>query len=160
METYNGKNLLEEPVLARGAVIGCVGLDAPHARSDPAAMQTRARRSSDGWELTGTKMWITNGSLAQVAIVWAKDEDGEIRGFIVETDRPGFSAHEIKTKSSMRASDTSELVLEGVRLPEGAALPEAVRLRSALMCLTQARYGIAWGARGAAARCLGGGVSL
>ncbi len=142
------------PQLARGAVIGCFGLTEPSAGSDPAAMQTRARRSSDGWELNGTKMWITNGSLAQVAIIWAKDEDGEIRGFIVETDRPGFSAHEIKTKSSMRASDTSELVLEGVRLPEDAALPEAVGLRAALMCLTQARYGIAWGAVGAAAACL------
>ena len=142
------------PQLARGEVIGCFGLTEPSAGSDPAAMQTRARRSSDGWELNGTKMWITNGSLAQVAIIWAKDEDGEIRGFIVETDRPGFSAHEIKTKSSMRASDTSELVLEGVRLPEDAALPEAVGLRAALMCLTQARYGIAWGAVGAAAACL------
>ncbi len=142
------------PRLARGEVIGCFGLTEPTAGSDPAAMQTRARRVAGGWELHGTKMWITNGSLAQVAIVWAKDEEGEIRGFIVETDRPGFSAHEIKTKSSMRASDTSELVLEGVRLSEEAVLPEAVGLRAALMCLTQARYGIAWGAVGAAAACL------
>src|SRR3989304_4363717 len=127
------------PQLARGEVIGWFGLTEPRAGPAPAAMQTRARRSSGGWELNGTKMWITNGSLAQVAIVWAKDEDGEIRGFIVETDRPGFSAHEIKTKSSMRASDTSELVLEGVRLPEDAALPEAVGLRGALMCLARAK---------------------
>ncbi len=142
------------PSLARGEVIGCFGLTEPTAGSDPSAMQTRARRVAGGWELTGTKMWITNGSLAQVAIIWAKDEDGEIRGFIVETERPGFSAHEIKTKASLRASDTSELVLEGVRVPEEALLPEATGLRAALMCLTQARFGIAWGAVGAALACL------
>jgi glutaryl-CoA dehydrogenase len=142
------------PRLAQGEIIGCFGLTEPSAGSDPAAMQTRARRVTGGWDLTGTKMWITNGSLAQVAVVWAKDETEQIRGFIVETDRPGFSANEIKTKSSLRASDTSELVLEGVRLPEEALLPEAVGLRAALMCLTQARYGIAWGAVGAAVACL------
>ncbi len=142
------------PALARGEVIGCFGLTEPTAGSDPAAMQTRARRVSGGWELQGTKMWITNGSLAHVAIIWAKDEEGVVRGFIVETDRPGFSAREITTKASMRASDTAELVLQEVRLPEEAALPGAVGLRAALQCLTQARYGIAWGAVGAATACL------
>jgi len=142
------------PRLARGEVIGCFGLTEPTAGSDPAAMQTRARPVGGGWELNGTKMWITNGSLAGLAVVWAKDDQGEIRGFVVETDRPGFSAHEIKTKTSLRASDTSELVLEGVRVPEEALLPEASGLRAPLMCLTQARYGIAWGAVGAAMACL------
>lgn len=142
------------PRLARGEAIGCFGLTEPTAGSDPGAMQTRARKVSGGWELSGTKMWITNGSLAHVAIVWAKDDGGTIRAFLVETDRPGFSAHEIKTKASMRVSDTSELVLEGVRLAEDAVLPEAIGLKAALMCLTQARYGIAWGAVGAAMACL------
>jgi len=142
------------PALACGEVIGCFGLTEPGAGSDPAAMQTRARRRPDGWELTGTKMWITNGTLAQVAVVWAKDEEGEIRGFLVETDRPGFEAHEITTKASLRASDTAELVLDGVRIPADNILPQAVGLKAALMCLTQARYGIAWGAVGAASACL------
>jgi len=142
------------PPLARGEAIGCFGLTEPGAGSDPAAMRTRARRHAGDWELSGTKMWITNGTLAQVAVIWAKDDDGEIRGFLVETDRPGFSAHEITTKASLRASDTAELVLEGVRLPDENALPEAVGLKAALMCLTQARYGIAWGAVGAAMACL------
>jgi glutaryl-CoA dehydrogenase len=142
------------PPLARGELIGCFGLTEPTAGSDPGALQTRARRTADGWELNGTKMWITNGSMAHLAIIWARDETDEIRGFVVETDRPGFSAHEITTKASMRVSDTSELVLEGVRVPEDALLPEAVGLRAALMCLTQARYGIAWGALGAAMACL------
>ncbi len=142
------------PRLARGEVIGCFGLTEPTAGSDPAAMQTRAHRTAGGWELSGTKMWITNGSLAHLALIWAKDDDGEIRGFLVETDRVGFSAHAIKTKTSLRASDTSELVLDGVRVTEEALLPEAVGLKAALGCLTQARYGIAWGAVGAAMACV------
>ena len=142
------------PRLARGEVIGCFGLTEPTAGSDPAAMQTRAHKTAGGWELSGTKMWITNGSLAHLALIWAKDDGGEIRGFLVETDRVGFSAHAIKTKTSLRASDTSELVLDGVRVAEEALLPEAVGLKAALMCLTQARYGIAWGAVGAAMACV------
>jgi len=142
------------PRLARGDVIGCFGLTEPTAGSDPAAMQTRAHKTAGGWELSGTKMWITNGSLAHLALIWAKDDGGEIRGFLVETDRVGFSAHAIKTKTSLRASDTSELVLDGVRVAEEALLPEAVGLKAALMCLTQARYGIAWGAVGAAMACV------
>lgn len=142
------------PRLARGEVIGCFGLTEPTAGSDPAAMQTRAHKTAGGWDLSGTKMWITNGSLAHLALIWAKDDDGEIRGFLVETDRPGFSAHAIKTKTSLRASDTSELVLDGVRVTEDTLLPEAVGLKAALGCLTQARYGIAWGAVGAAMACV------
>jgi len=141
------------PRLARGEAVGCFGLTEPTAGSDPAAMQTRARRQGNGWELSGTKMWITNGSFADVALVWAKDDDGEIRGFLVERGAPGFSTHEIKTKASMRASDTSELVLDAVRLGEDNRLPEANGLRAALACLTQARYGIAWGVVGAAGAC-------
>lgn len=141
------------PRLAHGEAIGCFGLTEPSAGSDPAAMQTRARRRGDGWELTGSKMWITSGSLADVAVVWAKDEGGEILGFLVERGTPGFSAHELKTKASMRASDTSELVLDGVRLGDDARLPEAKGLKAPLSCLTQARYGIAWGAVGAATAC-------
>jgi glutaryl-CoA dehydrogenase len=141
------------PRLARGEAIGCFGLTEPSAGSDPAAMQTRARRRGDGWELTGTKMWITSGSLADVAVVWAKDDGGEILGFLVERGTPGFSAHELKTKASMRASDTSELVLDGVRLGDDARLPDAKGLKAPLSCLTQARYGIAWGALGAATAC-------
>jgi glutaryl-CoA dehydrogenase len=142
------------PRLARGEVIGCFGLTEPTAGSDPAAMQTRAHKTAGGWELSGTKMWITNGSLAHLALIWAKDDGGEIRGFLVETDQPGFSAHAIKTKTSLRASDTSELALDGVRVTEEALLPEAVGLKAALGCLTQARYGIAWGAVGAAMACV------
>jgi glutaryl-CoA dehydrogenase len=141
------------PKLAKGEVIGCFGLTEASAGSDPASMQTRARRTRDGWILNGTKMWITNGSLADLAVIWAKDEEGEVRGFLVETSWPGFSAHEIKNKVSMRASDTSELVLEDVHVPEEYALPKAVGLKAALGCLTQARYGIAWGAVGAAIAC-------
>lgn len=141
------------PRLAHGEAIGCFGLTEPSAGSDPAAMQTRARRRGDGWELTGSKMWITSGSLADVAVVWAKDDGGEILGFLVERGTPGFSAHELKTKASMRASDTSELVLDGVRLGDDARLPDAKGLKAPLSCLTQARYGIAWGAVGAATAC-------
>ncbi|MGQ0570916.1 MAG: acyl-CoA dehydrogenase family protein [Armatimonadota bacterium] len=141
------------PRLAHGEAIGCFGLTEPNAGSDPGAMQTRARRRGDGWELTGTKMWITNGSMADVAVIWAKDDEGEIRGFLVERGAPGFSAHELHTKASMRASDTSELVLEGVRVGEDARLPDGNGLRAPLSCLTQARFGIAWGVIGAAIAC-------
>ncbi|MCS7172824.1 MAG: acyl-CoA dehydrogenase family protein [Armatimonadetes bacterium] len=141
------------PKLARGELIGCFGLTEPTAGSDPAAMNTRARRTARGWVITGTKMWITNGSIAHLAIVWARDESDAVRGFIVPTDLPGFSAHDIHTKISMRASVTSELVLEEVEVPEELALPGGVGLSKALSCLTQARYGIAWGAVGAAVAC-------
>ena len=112
------------PAMAAGEKVGCFGLTEPTAGSDPAAMQTRARRRRDGWAITGTKMWITNGSLADVALVWAKDEQGEIRGFLVDPASPGFSVHDIHTKASMRASVTSELVLEDVEVPEDDALPQ------------------------------------
>ncbi len=141
------------PRLAHGEAVGCFGLTEPTAGSDPAAMQTRARRRGDAWELSGTKMWITNGSLADVVVVWAKDDQDEIRGFLVERGTPGFAAHELKSKASMRASDTSELVFDGVRLSDDARLPDAKGLRAPLACLTQARYGIAWGAVGAAIAC-------
>jgi glutaryl-CoA dehydrogenase len=145
------------PKMASGEVIGCFGLTEPDYGSNPAGMITRAREESDGtWVLNGTKMWITNGSTAQVAIVWAKtdgDDDRSIRGFIVPTDTPGFSARDQKGKLSLRASDTSELALQDVRLPATALLPNSSGLKSPLMCLTQARYGIAWGALGAAMAC-------
>jgi len=141
------------PPLARGEAVGCFGLTESSAGSDPDAMQTRARRRGEGWELSGSKMWITNGSFADVAVIWAKDDEGTIRGFLVERGTPGFAAHEIKTKASMRASDTSELVLDAVRLDGDARLPEASGLRAPLSCLTQARFGIAWGAVGAAMAC-------
>ena len=141
------------PAMAAGEKIGCFGLTEPNAGSDPAAMQTRARRVAGGWVLDGTKMWITNGSIADVALIWAKTEDGQIRGFLVDPGTPGFSAHDIHTKASMRASVTSELVLENVRIRDEDALPGAAGLGKALGCLTQARYGIAWGAIGAAVAC-------
>ena len=141
------------PRLANGEAIGCFGLTEPNAGSDPGAMQTRARRRGEGWEITGTKMWITSGSIADVAVVWAKDDEGEIRGFLVERGAPGFSTNALHTKASMRASDTSELVLEGVRVGDDARLPGGSGLRLPLSCLTQARYGIAWGAIGAAVAC-------
>jgi len=141
------------PAMAAGEKIGCFGLTEPTAGSDPGAMQTRAQRASSGWVLNGTKMWITNGSLADVALVWAKDDAGEIRGFLVDPRAPGFAVHDIHTKASMRASVTSEIVLEEVRVSEEDVLPGAVGLGAALRCLTQARYGIAWGAVGAAIAC-------
>jgi glutaryl-CoA dehydrogenase len=140
------------PEMARGRLIGCFGLTEPDHGSDPGGMETRARRDGTGWILNGTKRWITNGSIADVAIVWAKVDEG-ITGFLVEKGTPGFSAHDIKGKFSMRASITSELVLEDVRLGDGGRLPEARGLRAPLACLTQARYGIAWGAVGAARTC-------
>jgi len=145
------------PRLAAGEVIGCFGLTEPDYGSNPAGMITTARRTSDGWVLNGAKMWITNGSMADVAVVWAQTgEIGDvkgIRGFVVPTDTAGFSAKDQKGKLSLLASDTSELVLQDVALPEEALLPGSGGLKSPLMCLTQARYGIAWGAVGAAMAC-------
>ncbi|MDI3269624.1 MAG: acyl-CoA dehydrogenase family protein [Bacillota bacterium] len=137
------------PPLARGEMVGCFGLTEPDGGSDPGAMGTVARRDGQGWRITGRKMWITNGNLAQIAVVWAKDEEGIIRGFIVPTDRPGFQAREVKHKMSLRASVTSELILDEVPVEEELRLPEAKGLGAPLSCLTQARYGIAWGAAGA-----------
>jgi glutaryl-CoA dehydrogenase len=141
------------PRMAAGEAIGCFGLTEPDFGSNPAGMRTRARRDRDDWVLTGNKMWITNGSVADVAVVWAQTED-RIRGFVVPTDAPGFSAPEIKKKMSLRASVTSELVLDDVRLPASAMLPEAVGLSGPLSCLNEARYGIVFGALGAARDCL------
>ncbi len=140
------------PEMAKGKLIGCFGLTEPDHGSDPGGMETRARRDGDGWVLNGTKRWITNGSIADVAIVWAKVEEG-ITGFIVEKGTPGFTTSDIHGKFSMRASITSELVFEDVRLGKNNHLPEARGLRGPLSCLTQARYGIAWGALGAARSC-------
>ncbi len=131
-------------------MVGCFGLTEPDGGSDPYGnMKTRARREGDTWVLNGTKMWITNGNLAHLAVIWAKDEEGQVLGFIVPTDTPGFQAREVKHKMSLRASVTSELVLEEVRVPESLRLPKALGLKAPLSCLTQARFGIAWGALGA-----------
>ncbi|MFF1684685.1 MULTISPECIES: acyl-CoA dehydrogenase family protein [unclassified Streptomyces] len=137
------------PRMAAGEAIGCFGLTEPDHGSDPSSMTTRARREGDDWILDGRKMWITNGSVAAVAVVWAQTEDG-VRGFVVPTDTPGFSAPLIKHKMSLRASVTSELVLDGVRLPASAQLPEARGVGAPLTCLNEARYGIVWGVTGAA----------
>jgi glutaryl-CoA dehydrogenase len=145
------------PKLASGERIGCFGLTEPDFGSNPGGMITVAREDGDEWVLNGAKMWITNGSMAHVAIIWAKTGDlsdaKSVRGFIVPTDTPGFTAKDQKGKLSLRASDTSELVLEDVRVPKDALLPNSKGLRSPLMCLTQARYGIAWGGIGAAMAC-------
>jgi len=145
------------PQLAAGRLIGCFGLTEPDYGSNPAGMITTARETAEGWVLNGAKMWITNGSMADLAIVWAKtgalDDPRSIRGFIVPTDAPGFTAKDQKGKLSLRASDTSELVLEEVQVGKDALLPGSKGLKSPLMCLTQARYGIAWGAVGAALAC-------
>ena len=140
------------PEMAAGTRIGCFGLTEPDAGSDPSSMRTVARRQGDGWVLDGTKMWITNGSIADLAVVWASTDEG-IRGFIVERGTPGFTARDIKRKLSLRASVTSELHLDSVRLPESSVLPGVTGLRGPLSCLTEARYGIAWGAMGAARAC-------
>lgn len=141
------------PAMAAGEVIGCFGLTEPDHGSDPAAMRTYAKREAGGdWVLNGRKMWITNGSVAGVAVVWAQSDNG-IRGFVVPTDTPGFSAPEIKHKWSLRASVTSELVMDDVRLPADAVLPEVTGLKGPLSCLSHARYGIVWGAMGAARTC-------
>jgi len=137
------------PRLAKGTAIGCFGLTEPDFGSNPGGMRTRARRAGDDWILNGTKMWITNGSIADVAVVWARAEEG-VRGFLVPTDTPGFSAPEITRKLSLRASVTSELVLDEVRLPSSAMLPEAHGLSGPLSCLNEARFGIVFGALGAA----------
>ncbi|XVA04510.1 acyl-CoA dehydrogenase family protein [Prescottella equi] len=137
------------PRLASGEALGCFGLTEPDFGSNPAGMRTRARRDGADWILDGTKMWITNGSLADVATVWAQTDDG-VRGFVVPTDTPGFTANTVHGKLSMRASVTSELVLDGVRLPASAQLPEARGLGAPLSCLNEARFGIVFGALGAA----------
>lgn len=145
------------PGMARGEIIGCFGLTEPDYGSNPSGMITTARNDGSGWVINGAKMWITNGSMANIAIIWAKtgsiDDVSSIRGFIVPTDTPGFTAKDQKGKLSLLASDTSELVLQDVRVGADALLPKTGGLKSPLMCLTQARYGISWGAVGAAMAC-------
>jgi len=141
------------PDMAAGKVIGCFGLTEPHGGSDPANMKTRAVRDGDDWVINGSKMWITNGNLADIAIVWAQTEDG-IQGFVLEKGMPGFSAQEIKHKMSLRASVTSALFFDNVRVPDSSRLPNVKGLKGPLGCLTQARYGITWGPIGAAIACL------
>ncbi len=140
------------PPMASGEIIGCFGLTEADAGSDPGAMKTSARRDGSDWVIDGTKMWITNGGIAGVAIIWAHTEDG-IRGFIVPTDTPGFSTSDIRYKMSLRASVTSELVLDGVRVPADAILPDVVGLKGPLSCLNEARFGIVFGSTGAARAC-------
>jgi glutaryl-CoA dehydrogenase len=140
------------PAMATGEAIGCFGLTEPDAGSDPGSMRTRARRDGDDWIVSGQKMWITNGSAAAVAVVWAQTEEG-VRGFLVPRGTPGFTTQDIHRKMSLRASITSELLLDEVRLPDSARLPEAKGLRGPLSCLNEARYGIVWGAAGAARAC-------
>ena len=137
------------PDMAVGKTVGCFGLTEHDGGSDPGAMKTNAVRDGESYILNGRKMWITNGNIADVALVWAKNEEGRIKGFLVPTDTTGFKANEVDHKMSMRASVTSELVLDDVRVPATALLPEADGLSAPLSCLTQARYGIAWGALGA-----------
>ncbi|GIW71585.1 MAG: acyl-CoA dehydrogenase [Planctomycetota bacterium] len=143
------------PRMAAGEVIGCFGLTEPDHGSDPGSMQTRARRTAGGWVLNGTKRWITNGSIADLAVVWARtgEDASSIRGFLVEKGTPGFSAPQIERKWSLRASVTSDLILEDVEVPDSAMLPGVQGLRGPLSCLNQARYGIAWGAIGAMQAC-------
>lgn len=142
------------PRMAAGTVIGCFGLTEPNFGSNPSGMLTRAKRVRDGWMLNGAKAWITNGSMADIAVVWAKtDDDDEIRGFIVEKGTKGYSTRDTHHKLSLRASVTSELFFEDCVIPEANILPGSGGLKSPLMCLTQARYGIAWGAMGAAMSC-------
>ena len=141
------------PDMAAAKVIGCFGLTEPHGGSDPANMKTRAVRDGDDWLVTGSKMWITNGNLADIAIVWAQTDDG-IQGFVLEKGMPGFSAQEIKHKMSLRASVTSALFFDNVRVPDANRLPNVTGLKGPLGCLTQARYGITWGPIGAAIACL------
>ena len=146
------------PEMAAGRVIGCFGLTEPDAGSDPASMRTRARREGDDWVLSGTKMWITNGSIAGLTVIWAQTEEG-IRGFLVERGTPGLSSRDIEGKLALRASITSELVLDEVRLPGSAMLPEARGLGAPLSCLDEARFGICWGVLGAARACLEAAVA-
>jgi glutaryl-CoA dehydrogenase len=143
------------PLLATGEKLGCFGLTEPDYGSNPGGMRTRARKEGDEYVLNGEKMWITSGSIADVAVIWAKvdDEDDKVRGFLVETDRPGFSAYDVHGKWSLRASVTSGLSLQDVRIPACNLLPDSGGLKSPLMCLNQARYGISWGGLGAAMSC-------
>ena len=151
---YGSEEQKEEwlPGMAAGEKIGCFGLTEPDFGSFVTGMATRAERKGDGWVLNGTKRWITNGTLADISIIWAMTDDG-VRGFLVEKDRPGFEARDIKGKFSLRASVTSELFLQDVELPEANRLPNAKGFSGPLSCLTQARYGIAWGVIGAAMAC-------
>jgi len=146
------------PRMASGEAVGCFGLSEADSGSDPAAMRTRARRDGAGdgadWIIDGSKMWITNGGIADVAVVWARCDDDRVRGFVVPTDTPGFTANEVLHKQSLRASVTSELVFENMRLPASAALPGVASMRGPLSCLSEARYGILWGVTGASRRCL------
>ncbi|MFI7076300.1 acyl-CoA dehydrogenase family protein [Micromonospora sp. NPDC049903] len=141
------------PAMATGEAIGCFGLTEPDHGSDPGSMTTRARRDGDDWILHGTKMWITNAPIADVAVIWARTDEG-VRGFAVPMDTPGVTAREIGRKMSLRASVTGEIALDDVRLPADARLPEAIGLKAPLGCLTEARHGIVWGALGAARDCL------
>jgi glutaryl-CoA dehydrogenase len=143
------------PSMAKGEKLGCFGLTEPDAGSNPDAMRTRAVPDADGYKLSGEKMWITSGSIADVALIWAKSEEhgGKVRGFLVETDRPGFVAKDVHGKWSLRASVTSSLSLQDVHIPKENLLPKSSGLKSALMCLNQARFGIAWGVIGAAMAC-------
>jgi glutaryl-CoA dehydrogenase len=141
------------PAMHAGDTIGCFGLTEPDAGSDPGSMRTHARRDGSDWILNGAKMWITNGTIADVATVWARTDEGAIRGFLVEKGSPGFSAPEIHKKLSLRASVTSELVLQDVRVPDENVFPEVETLRGPLSCLNEARYGIVWGSVGAARAC-------
>jgi glutaryl-CoA dehydrogenase len=141
------------PAMHAGEAIGCFGLTEPDAGSDPGSMRTHARRDGGDWVLNGAKMWITNGTIADVSVVWARTDAGEIRGFLVERGAPGFSAPEIHKKISLRASVTSELVLQDVRVPAENVFPDVTTLRGPLSCLNEARYGIVWGAVGAGRAC-------
>ncbi|MDH3861598.1 MAG: acyl-CoA dehydrogenase family protein [Gammaproteobacteria bacterium] len=141
------------PAMARGEAIGCFGLTEPHGGSDPGNMKTHAKRDGDDWIINGSKMWITNATIADAAIVWARTDEG-VKGFIVEKDMPGFDTQEIENKFSLRASVTGALFFDNVRVPKENVLPGVSTLRGPLSCLTQARYGISWGVIGAAQACL------
>ncbi|MDP6568587.1 MAG: acyl-CoA dehydrogenase family protein [Candidatus Marinimicrobia bacterium] len=141
------------PRLAKGEAIGCFGLTEPDFGSDPSGMITRAQKTDDGYALNGSKMWITNGTIADVAVVWAKDDEGVIRGFLVEQGTPGFTTQKMHGKFSLRASDTAELIFDDCHIPEENVFPGVQGMKGPLSCLTQARYGIAWGTVGAAAAC-------
>jgi glutaryl-CoA dehydrogenase len=151
---FGSKEQKEEwlPRMATGEVLGCFGLTEPDFGSDPASMRTQARRDGEDWVLSGTKMWITNGGIADLAVVWARTDEG-IRGFLVPRETPGFSTHDIKRKLSLRASVTSELILDDCRLPDDAVLPGVIGMQGPLSCLNEARFGICWGVMGAARSC-------